>query len=189
MLGLCRPTQWSRASSNEVGQPQASPDFTSRWPLPSWYMSLERGSCGTWHGPSLGWGRAVCGGARDAHGMLMPAQGSQTLQTPPKSQRLCPGSCSCHPLKDIRSHQPLSCCQPVRAPAAGQGVFSVAGHILPLSSWEGGSSGWSGEGHSCPGLRSGSRAVGEALPAHNGPCCPELSPLIPESGQANSEEL
>lgn len=32
-------------------------------------------------------------------------------------------------------------------------------------------------------------AGGEALPVHHGPCCPELSPLIPELGQANSEEL
>lgn len=36
VLGLCRPTHWSRAGSNEVGSPQASTDFTSRWPLPSW---------------------------------------------------------------------------------------------------------------------------------------------------------
>lgn len=72
-----------------------------------------------WH---LAWAQSRVGasrlpeGAGDARGMLMLAQGSQTLQTPstPKSQGVVPASCSCHPLRDICNHQLLSSCQSTR---------------------------------------------------------------------------
>lgn len=37
------------------------------------------------------------------------------------------------------------------------------------------------------GARAGGRAAGEPILAKDGPCFPELSPLITESGQANSK--
>lgn len=68
-------------------------------------------------GPVEGRGVQAARGAGDAHGMLTLAQGSQTLQTlpTPKSQGVVPASCSCHPLRDICNHQPLSGCQSTKA--------------------------------------------------------------------------
>lgn len=139
-------------------------------------------SCGPWHGPSLwrdrGW--AVCGGgvgSRDPCGMLPPAQGSWTLgaplQVPGAEPRLLQG----HLLRDICDYQPLSCVNP-GGPSSG----APTAHILPP--FLHGGAVWGG----LPRLWEQSKGRTAPFPRPRGSCRPELSPLTPEPGRANSEQ-
>lgn len=71
-----------------------------------------------------GRGGKAARGAGDAHGMLMLAQGFQTLQT------LQTPAAAVDPLRDICHYQPLSCCQSTKrlSPSAGRAPLTPPHH-------------------------------------------------------------
>lgn len=137
----------------------------------------------TWRGPSLAWGEQAARGAGDALGMLIPTQDSRLSRLPSKSRGAVPSQLQLSPtwgylqppapllMSTHKSQNPNAgsiSCPSLHGPVWGGRAGEVRGGLERAPAAQ--------------GARVGGRAAGEPILAKDGPCFPELSPLITESG-------